>query len=410
MIRSAVLIFLLCGTFAASAADWPFWRGPHRNGIAESGQDPPTEFGAKKNVLWSADVPGRGHGSPAVVGGRVFLAVADEGAQTQSLLCLDRASGERRWLTEIHRGAFPEANQKASHASSTPACDGERVFITFVNAGAAHVTALSVDGEQLWQKTITPYVIHQGYGSSPTLYQHLVIVSADNKSGGAIAAYDRVTGEEAWKVGRPKLPNYASPTVLAIGGRDQLVFQGCERVTSLDPLTGETHWEHEGATTECVGSLTTDGKHVFTSGGYPKNHIAALVADGSGTVTWENISRVYVPSMVVHDGYLFAVMDNGVASCWDTATGEQMWKERLGRTTSSSLVLVGDHFYSADEEGQFSVFAADPQHFEVIAQNQLGDETLSTPAICDSQIFARVVEKDANSRQEKLYCLARNPD
>lgn len=401
------VVLLLATTLNLQAADWPQWRGPSQNGHADPGQSPPTEFSDTKNVLWSADVPGRGHGSPTVVADRVFLAVADEDAKTQGVLCLDRTTGKQRWLTTVHDGPFPKTNKKASHASTTPACDGERVYITFVNDGAAHLTALTVDGKQLWQKKISGYVVHQGYGSSPTIYKNLVLVCADNKSGGATAAYDRISGKQVWKHDRAKLPNYPSPVVFNLNGRDQLLLQGTELVTSLDPLTGKVIWEHEGATTECVSSLATDGTHVFTSGGYPKNHVAAVVADGSAKVTWENASRVYVPSMLVDNGHLFAVQDNGVAICWNAATGEEMWKERLGRTTSSSPVLVGKHIYSCDEGGQFFVHNADPKNFKIVAKNQLGDETLSTPTICNSQIFARVIHKSNRHRQEKLYCIGK---
>lgn len=404
-LAAALATFLAVAT--AGAGDWPWWRGPERNGVAEAGQDPPVEFGPERNVRWVAEVPGRGHGSPTVVGDRVFLAVADEAAQVQSLLCLDRDTGKRRWITAIHEGGFPETNKKASHASSTPACDGERVFINFVNGGAAHVTALSLEGEILWRHRVCDYTVHQGYGSSPAIHGRLVIVAADNKSGGAVVGLDRKDGALAWKIERPKLPNYCSPVVLEIGGRDQLVMQGCEQVSSFDPVTGETIWEVPGATTECVSSLVTDGTHVFTSGGYPRNHIAAVVADGSGKVAWENISRVYVPSMIVHRGHLFAVMDSGVAACWDAATGERRWRERLGGPVSGSPVLAGDRFYAGDEQGRILVFKADPETFERIAENPVGNETLSTPAICGGRIYARVADQVDGRRQEKLWCFER---
>ena len=117
---------------------------------------------------------------------------------------------------------------------------------------------------------------------------------------------------------------------MKVAGRDQLIFSGCDLVTSLDPLTGELLWEIEGATTECVTTAVTDGTHVFTSGGYPKNHIAAVAADGSGEVVWENNTRAYVPSMLQRDGFLYVTLDAGIASCFRCETGEQVWKSRLG--------------------------------------------------------------------------------
>ena len=391
------------------AADWPWWRGPQRNGIAADDQDPPMHWSAAEGVLWKALVPGRGHGSPTVVGDQVFLATADEQRDVQSVLCYDRRTGKQLWKTDVHRGGIERGgNKKASQASGTIACDGERLFISFLNKKAIFTTALTRAGKQLWQTRITDYSVHQGYGSSPALYQSLVIVSADNKGGnGAIAALNRATGEIVWKHRRPKTPNYPSPIILPVCGRDQLLFTGCDLVASYEPISGKKLWEIAGATTECVTSTVTDGQLVFTSGGYPKNHMSAVKADGSGEIVWENSVRVYVPSMLVRDGSLYAVTDAGVAMCWEAATGKQRWKGRLGGTFSSSPVMVRDRIYTTNEGGTTFVVKADPQAFELLAKNQLGTEVFATPAICGSRIYLRVVDPQAGRRQEVLYCLGK---
>lgn len=391
-----------------AATDWPWWRGPHRNGIAEAKQKPPLKWSESENVLWKSSVPGRGHGSPAVVGDQVFLATADQDQETQSVLCYHRQTGERLWQTEVHRGGFEKkGNKKASLASSTAACDGQRVFINFLHDGAVYTTALSREGRKLWQTKITDYVVHQGYGSSPALYESLVIVSADNKGGGAVAALDRASGKVIWKRERPKTPNYASPILLNAAGREQLLLTGCDLVTSLDPLRGKPFWEIKGATTECVTSTVTDGQLIFSSGGYPKNHVAAVRADGSGEVVWEKKTRVYVPSMIAQDGYLYAVLDAGMAVCWRCTTGEEMWKGRLGGTFSASLVLVGEHLFATNESGRTFIFKASPDSFQRIGENQLGNEVLATPAICGGRIYMRVADSEKGGRQEMLYCLGK---
>lgn len=249
-------------TSAASAADpitlgpadWPWWRGPQRNGVADANQQPPLKWNATENILWKTPVPGRGHGSPIVVGDQVFLATAEASDGIQSLRCYDRLTGKEVWQTEVHRGPFPKGNDKSSFASATPACDGRRVFINFLHNGAVYTTALSRDGKQLWQTKITDYILHQGFPTSPAIYQSLVIVSADNKGTGKIAGLERATGKMVWQHERPKFPNYASPIILNVDGRDQLLLTGCELVTSLDPLTGKVLWETKGSTTECVTS------------------------------------------------------------------------------------------------------------------------------------------------------------
>ena len=408
MKSALILTTLLALPFAELAAkDWPWWRGPNRDGIANPDQNPPITFSETENVRWVADVPGRGHGSPIVFGERVYLAAADDDIQKQWVLCYDRATGKPIWRATIHEGGFPEKmNKKASNASSSVACDGERLFISFLHDKAVYTTALDMDGKQLWQTKITDYTLHQGYGSSPAIYKDLVIVSADNKQGGAVCGLNRNDGTIVWRQERPKLPNYPSPIILTAAGNEQLILTGCEKIVSYDPLTGNVNWETEGATTECVTSTVTDGKHVFTSGGYPKNHVSAIAADGSGKLIWENKGRVYVPSMYIRDGHLYGMMDAGVLVCWSAATGERLWRQRMGKPFTATPVPVGDLVYAASEMGNFYVAKATPEGCEIIAENQLGDQIYATPVIVNSQIFVRAAHDEDNDRRvEKLYCL-----
>ncbi|MBI2477314.1 MAG: PQQ-binding-like beta-propeller repeat protein [Planctomycetia bacterium] len=398
------------GPVQFESTDWPWWRGPERNGVAAADQAPPRKWSQTENVLWKAPIPGRGHGSGTVVGDQAFLATADEQADKQLVLCFDRNTGKQLWQTVVHDGGIErKGNAKASQASTTIACDGERLFVNFLNNGAAYTTALSRGGEQIWWTKISDYVVHQGYGSSPAIYESLVIVSADNKrkGGGVIAAFNRATGEVVWRQKRPETPNYPSPIILNAAGRDQVFLTGCDLVSSFAPLTGEKLWEIEGATTECVTSTVTDGNIILTSGGFPKNHMAAVRADGSGEVVWENNVRVYVPSMLLHAGTLYGVTDAGVAMCWEAATGKELWKGRLGGTFSSSPVMVGEHIFVINEAGAGFVFKADPAKFELVAQNQLGNEVFATPTICGSRIYMRVAEQQGEVRQEMLYCIGK---
>ncbi|MFP6899439.1 MAG: PQQ-binding-like beta-propeller repeat protein, partial [Opitutales bacterium] len=180
--------------------DWPWWRGPSLDGVAAPGQKPPTTWSATRNVIWKAPVPGRGHGTPIVVGNQVVLVTADEAREIQSVLCYDRSSGKLLWQTVVHRGKFMRRNKKASQASSTPACDGDRFYVNFANGGGAYTTALSRDGKIIWQTKVTDYVVHQAYGSSPSPYKDLLLVTADNKKAGVVAALARRTGKIVWKV------------------------------------------------------------------------------------------------------------------------------------------------------------------------------------------------------------------
>ncbi|MEE2643044.1 MAG: PQQ-binding-like beta-propeller repeat protein, partial [Planctomycetota bacterium] len=390
--------------------DWPWWRGPQRNGIADANQNPPMSWGRSENLLWKAPIPGKGHGSPTILGNRVLITSADLERDLQTVICLDRQTGNWQWEAIVHRGGLKtrgnqKQNKKASLASTSVGTDGQLLFVNFLNQEAVWTTALTLGGKQVWQKKICNYVVHQGYGSSPAIYEDLVIVSADNKGGGMIKALKKSSGKTVWERSRPSKPNYPSPVIFSVAGKTQLLMTGCDRVTSLNPLTGKEFWEIEGATTECVATTVTDGKHIFTSGGYPKNHISAVAADGSGKVVWENRSRVYVPSMICHRGHLFAVLDAGIAVCYDSRTGEEKWKSRLAGNFSGSPILVGDRIYATSEKGETFIYRADPERFELLARNQLADSVLSTVAICGGRIFMRGAVEENGSRQEYLYCI-----
>ena len=386
--------------------DWPWWRGLEHDGITSADQNPPVKWSDSENIVWNVPVPGRSHGSPIVVGDQVVLTAADHDRKLQSVLCFDRKTGKQLWETVVHEGGLDiKNNEKSSMASASAACDGKRIFVNFLNGDSVFMTALDRNGKKIWQTKLTNYINHQGFGSSPLLYKDLVIGVSDNKGGGAVVAMNRATGEIVWKRDRPAKPNYSSPVIFNVAGKDQMFLIGCDLVTSFNPLTGETLWEVEGATTECVTTTVTDGKHIYTTGGYPKNHVSAVAADGSGKLVWENPTRSYVPSLLTRNGYLYAVMDAGIAMCWKSDTGEEVWKGRLNGTFSSSPVMVGELIYASNEEGQTFVFKASTEKLEIVSTNQLGTSVFSTPVFCDNRMYQRIAVDKDGKRQEMLYCI-----
>ena len=392
----------------AAEGDWPLWRGPNHDGIAQTGQSLPTKLDKSKHLLWQAKIEGKGHGTPIVAGDKVFLLTSNEKKSRQMAIALDRKTGKHVWVTEVHNGKLDKKNKKATHANGSLACDGERVYCNFVNNGAAYTTALRIsDGQVAWQTKLGKYKIHQGYGSTPLLYKGFVIVSADNKLGGVISALSAKTGALAWSHNRPRHPNYPSPVIHHLFGKDQLIMTGCDLVTSLDPNTGKVIWETKGATTECVTTTPTDGKHIYSSGGYPRNHVSAYLADGSGKLAWENTIRVYVPSMIVKGGHLYAVTDGGIAHCWKSDTGDTLWKGRLGGVFSASPILLDDRIYAINEYGDLSVFSANTESFELLHQTKLADEAFASPVICGNRLYQRVAVMNGSAREEFIYCLGK---
>ncbi|MCA9074836.1 MAG: PQQ-binding-like beta-propeller repeat protein [Planctomycetaceae bacterium] len=405
----ATLVF--AGRLSAAtpeANDWPVWRGPQSNGIAQPNQKVPVQWSATKSVIWKTKIPGRGHSSPTVVGSRIFLATADEQRQQQGVLALDRQTGEQVWITEVSSGGFPKQHKKNTQATATIACDGERLFTTFHNHEQITIACLSLDGDILWKKSagrFHPQLYEYGYAPSPILYGDTVIVAADYEKGGWIAALDRNTGDEVWKTKRPSLLSFSSPVVANVAGREQLLISGCMLISSYDPKTGQPLWDVQATTMATCGTIVWDGDLVFASGGYPKPETVAVKADGSKQIVWTNNQKCYEQSMIVAGGHVYCINDTGIAYCWRGSDGEEMWKERLSGPVSASPVLVGDTIYQSNEKGTTYVFKANPEKYEQVGMNQLGDESFASPAICGDRIYLRVAENTGNNRQEYLYCL-----
>ena len=387
--------------------DWPGWRGPNRNGIAND-QSVPVSWNRSENIVWKTDVPGRGHSSPTVVGDRIYLTTADEAKQTQSVICFDRQSGKQLWITPLSEGGFPRAiHNENSHASCTVACDGERLFVAFLNHEAIHVSALDLEGNILWQKEAGSFDSKFGYAPSPTIYKSLVIVAADHQSGGFIAALHRNSGDIVWRKQRPAYATYSSPIVANVAGKDQLLISGAFKVWSYNPDSGEENWSVEGTAEATCGTVIFQDDLVFASGGWPESETLCIKADGTGEVLWRITDKSYVTSILAHKGYLYAVdSEQGIAYCWNAQTGKRAWRQRLpGGKIRSSPSLVQDHLYVTNVRGTTYVLKADPKKYQFVAQNQLGNECYSTPSICGGKIYLRVAERSSRSRKETLYCI-----
>lgn len=404
------LFVCLLNIATAQTNDWPWWRGPNSNGVAASGQTLPAKWMAS-DAVWQAAIPGRGHSSPIVVGQHVILSTADEGQQVQSVICYDRKTGDQVWKTDVNEGGFnPKIHPKNTHASPTVASNGTHVFAVFNNHGNVQVTALTLDGKKVWQETAGQYAPKQfqfGYGPSPVLYKSTVIVAADFEGSGYVTALDQQSGKQVWKTARPGMISYSSPIVGRVAGKDQLLLSGCLQVVSYDPNTGKEMWSTQAVANATCGTIVWSDDMVFASGGYPQSATVGIKADGSGEVVWQNNQKAYEQSMLVHDGHLYMVTDQGIAICWNAKTGTENWKSRLGGNVSSSPILAGGNIYVSNEGGTTFVFLPSPEKFELVSKFQLGNEAMATPAVCGNQVFVRSANRADGGRQETLYCFAK---
>lgn len=389
--------------------DWPWWRGPSRNGVA-SHAPVPTKFSDGENMVWKAKVPGRGHSSPIVVGDRIYLSTAFQEGERHCVLAFDRQTGQEVWQVEVNQGAFPAKNhRKNTEATPTIACDGERLFVTFYHHDQVELITLGFDGQVLWRKKVAdfhPKLYEYGYAPSPVIYRGSVIVASEYEGGSFISALDRVSGKKLWQSKRLPSTSFSTPVIGHVAGKDQMLMSGQQFVTSYNPATGKASWLVQGTTHATCGTMVWEGDIVFASGGFPKSETIAVRADGSRKVLWTNNQKCYEQSMIVHEGHLYALTDNGVMFCWHGESGEEKWKHRLSGPVSASPVLAGGNIYWSNEAGMMYVFKPTPEKFDLVAENKIGNSAFASPAICGGQIFLRVGEGDGPDYQEWLYCFA----
>lgn len=382
----------------AGVENWPKWRGPHGDGDAGEQQVPLT-WSESENILWRADIPGEGNSSPVLYGDRIFLTTADHETQVQSVVCLNRSHGAPLWKTDVHQGNFVDPKQvhaMCTNASCSAACDGERVFVTFMNDDAIWTTALDLDGNRLWQRKVADFESQFGYGASPVCQDGLVLVAVDNAPDNVLVALRADTGEVAWRAQRPAFNSYVTPMVFRVAGQDMVLLSGSNSVAAFQLSSGDEIWATETGAQMAVGSMVTDGERAFVSGGWPQRTTVCVDA-ATGDVVWQNNAATYIPSMLVHNGYLYAVTNDGIGYCWHAETGREMWRKRLGGNFSASLTLVNQHILAVNEDGVTKVFPASPDELAIVAENELPGLTRATPAICGNRIYFRT--------DDGLFCI-----
>lgn len=368
------------------AENWPCWRGPHLDGTSAD-KDVPLHWSATSNVVWKAELPGIGHASPIVWGNSVFTVTAR--GDDRVLLCLDRGDGKILWQKTVLVAPLEGKHKLNSHASSTPATDGERVYAAFLDKKEMLVAAYDFAGKQKWLVRPGPFSSMHGFCSSPILFEDKVIVNGDHDGDSYLVALDRATGKTVWKIPRPnKTRSYCVPLIRELGGRTQMVLSGDKSVASYDPNTGSLYWYIDGPTDQFVASPVYNEKAdlLFVTGGYPEHHILAITP--AGKIVWRtNRGVAYVPSPISVGDFFFVVSDSGVAHCFEAATGKILWAERLGEH-HASLVAANGLVYFLNDHGEMNIIRA-VRDFSPVAKNSLGEKTFASPAISDGQLFLR---------------------
>lgn len=410
-----VALVSTCHLPGVLAQDWRTWRGPEGNNHAPQRTEAPIrwELDSGHNVAWKTPIPGRGHSTPIFVGEFIFLTTSDPSKGTQSLLKLNRESGRMLDQWVLHRGTLPaRIHPNNSHASPTPTSDGRYVYAAFHTDDAIWATAISLDGQLIWKTRVCefkPSLFQFGYGASPLIEDGLLILAAeyDGRDSG-LYALDLRTGKRVWKIDRPQNLNFASPIVATVAGQRQLLLAGADTVIAYDPSLGKVFWQADVGTEAICGTVAWDGRRIMFSGGNPKAGTWCVNGDGTAAQLWENGVMCYEQSLLAIKNFVFAVADNGVAYCWRTVNGKEMWRERLfsGRISASPL-LVGNRLYIASQSGKVYVVAASPDRFDLLAENDCGDSIFASPVAIDDRLFFRCGIGLGEERKEYLVAIGR---
>ena len=407
MLKKLTLVALLSGAAIAapSAENWPQWRGPSLNGVSGE-KNLPVRWSAKENITWKLPMPAWSGSTPVVWGDHVFLNVSD--GRTLSLWAVDRNRGAALWKQPL--GGGDARMMKQNMSSPSPVTDGRSVWVM---TGTGILKAFDLAGKELWMRDIQReygrFGLQWGYGSSPLLHEDALYVQVlhgmRTRDPSYLLRIDKATGKTVWRVERPtrarfESPDaYTTPALLKYSGNTEIVITGADVVTGHDPATGKELWRAEGLNPQnegdyrIVASPVVHGDVVYAPS--RERPLLALRAGGRGDVTrshvlWSFPNGPDVPTPVTDGTYVYVVNDRGIVSCLDAKTGKEVYGRTRIRsgTYSGSPVLADGKIYVTNEDGLTVVFKAGPK-FEVLAENDLDDYTLSSPAISDGQIFIR---------------------
>jgi outer membrane protein assembly factor BamB len=405
----AVILTFLSGAVAApSAENWPQWRGPSLNGISGD-KHPPVRWSKTDNISWKLSLPAWSGSTPIVWNDRIFLSVAEGG--DLALWSVDRARGIPVWKRRLGGGNVRSRKQNMS--SPSPVTDGRRVWAM---TGTGIVKAFDLDGNELWARDIQRdygrFGLFWGYGSSPLLYGDALYVQVVHGMTTSDPSYllrlDAATGKTIWRVERPTKARseshdaYTTPALLRYGTTSEIVVTGGDVVTGHDPATGKELWRasglnpHDDSSYRIVASPVVHGDLILAPS--RERPMLALKPGGRGDVTkshvlWSFASGPDVPTPVTDGTYVYVVNDRGIMWCLEATSGREVYgRKRLRPATyTGSPILADGKIYVTNEDGLTSVVRAGPT-FEILAENDLDDYTLSSPAVSEGQIFIRTAK------------------
>ena len=381
-----------------NAQYWPRWRGPSGQGIVTS-SNYPDRWNATENVLWRTGLSGRGNSSPIVWGDYIILTTGRDAGRQLFVQAYRRSNGTLRWETEVAPGRPERVHSKNSPASATPTTDGKQIFASL---GGRGIVSLDFDGNILWHSEVGSINNYHGPAGSPLLYEDLLIIYQDQRGGGFVAAYDTATGNQVWRTARNASVGWGSPIAIRVGDHDELIISSQNTVNAYNPKTGAELWHCGGNLFEVIPTPVVAAGLIFCASGRAGPTLA-IRPGGQGDITDTHIAwstsrgSPFIPSPVAYDGYLYTINDmSSIITCFDAATGTVMWQQRLGRAIregiSASPVVVDNKVFVTSDDGVTFVLKTGPE-FELLHTNDIGAQTLASPALVDGIWYIRTVDE-----------------
>jgi len=378
-------------------------------GISQE-QDLPVTWSETENVAWKTAMPGYGSSSPIVLDGKLYVTcysgygMANTSGRmedlTLHLVCVDSKTGKIIWDKQI-KPTLPESKRVRDHgyAAQTPATDGEHLYLFFGKSG---VFKFDLQGNQIWRTSVGTKTHGWGSGTSPVLYENLVIVNASIESG-SLVAIDKATGKEVWRTGGMDSSWNTPHLVKTADGGHELAVTVKKWILGVDPKTGNELWRCEAIPDYICPSIVSHKGILYALGGRSSKAIAVR-SGGRGNVTdthklWQANAGANVCSPVVHDGHLYWVSDrNRNAYCLSLADGSVKYSERIGQQPYASTLLADGRLYIVTRNGGTMVLAAKPE-FEQLALNKLEDRSTfnASSIVCNGTLILR--------SDENLYCI-----
>ncbi len=392
-----------------AGAQWPQFRGP--DGMGTSTSRPPLTWNEQQNVAWKTPIHGRAWSSPVVLGNQVWLTTATPDGRELFAIAIERKSGKILHDLKLFQVATPQyAHPFNTYASPTPVIEPGRVYVTFGSPGTAAIDTST--GKVVWERRDLECNHFRGAGSSPILFGELLIMHFDGSDRQYVVALDKRSGKTVWRTersidfqdltpdGKPQADGdfrkaFSTPHIVMVGNEPVLVSIGSKATYGYDPRTGKELWRIEERSSHSGSTRPVTGHGlVFYPTGFATGQLLAVKPDGRGDVTethvaWRATRGVpNKPSIVLAGDLLIMINDGGILSCLDAKSGAEVWKARLEGSFSASPVLAGGRIYFFSEEGKTTVIEAG-RAFKVLAENDLGDGFMASPAIDGSALILR---------------------